>query len=119
MNTRQNISELKKAAESYRVSPPESAWVKLDSKLCNEVSVRKSIKLSTSLMAAIFVLTLAFIALISYTLNNNKSSDYSASLWFNNDKIEPLSVSNDALYNTRNITELKIAYNKLGLSTKG
>jgi hypothetical protein len=119
MTTPQNISELRKAAESYRVSPPTSAWVKLDSKLRNESPERKSVKLNTSLMAAMFFLSIAFVALVSYAVENSKSSSYSENSWYTSDKIESLSVSKDALYNTQNIYELKMAYNKLGLSTKG
>jgi hypothetical protein len=112
MNT-MKAEKMKIAAREYKVSPPETAWFRLESRLEKQRS-QKKIRLYKYLSYAAVVVTIfGMVSVFSYSINSNRdatlTSDY-----------VPFSLSDleqkqeQGIYDIAQLHKLKAAYQKLG-----
>lgn len=114
-----NIANLRNAASDYRVSPSDKAWERLEGRLKDNQYKYRISQYKIALIAAIFVMTLAVVALVHNMVNIQKGKEFSDARHYTSESIQPLSASSDAMYRLEHINELKSAYNRLGMSSKG
>lgn len=105
--------KFKNDAMTYKVSPPDTAWFRLESRLEKHRS-QKKIKIYKYLSyAAVMVTIIGMVAVFSHSIHLHNEptliSDYRAS------NVSDLEINpSPGIYNASQLSTLKVAYQKLG-----
>lgn len=111
MNT-SNINKWKNESMNYKVTPPATSWVKLESKLKQHKS-EKNIRIYKYLSyAAVFVVVFGFVTILQYSFFNQSTNAYSANT--HSFLITELNTEASAgIYDAKQLQTLKLAYQKM------
>jgi len=108
---------LKNKVLAFKVSPPDTTWVKLESKLEKQRSLKKIKLYKYFAYAAVFVAVLGMVVAFNFTNNIDKTD--SITLHHTPEIISDLEIETaHGIYDSGQLLHLKMAYKKLGVKSR-